>query len=129
MPQELAQLTWILVLAWFLIYWIAGGMMFAIVALTRLLKLKKAQFSCLFTFASLAAAYGAAATGLMMTTPAAARCVDSALQRQQWSEVFGCGMKEILLVGGAWFALLLLLSILFMLLSQREIFPTKLEHH
>lgn len=129
MPQELAELTWVLVVVWFLLYWILGGMLFAVVSLSRLLKLKKAQFSCLFTLSSAAAAYGAAATGLMMTSPSASRCVDRALQSSQWSDIFSCGIKELFMAGGAWFALLLLLSILLMLLSQREVFPTKLEHH
>lgn len=120
-PGEIGQLSWLLALAWFIVYWVIGGAMFAVVALTRFLKIKKAQFSCLFSLASAAAAYGAATTGLMMGEPKVIRClggVDRPLEIVK--AVFGCGAKEVFLAGGAWFALLILLNILLMLLSQRE---------
>lgn len=122
-------MTWMLALAWFILYWILGGILFAVVALTRLLRIKKAQFSCLFTFASAAAAYGAATTGLMMAPPSVIRCWQGALVANDWGQFVGCGVREVFFSGGAWFALLVLLSIMFMLLSQRDLFPAKLEHH
>lgn len=113
--------VWMLAFAWFIIFWVLGGAMFAVVALTRFLKIKKAMFSCLFTFASVVAAYGAAATGLLMGETKILVCLDGvdnffgAVQA-----IFRCGAREIVLSGGAWFALLVLLSILLMLFSQRE---------
>ncbi|MBI1907848.1 hypothetical protein HYS28_00300 [Candidatus Uhrbacteria bacterium] len=121
MPAELAQLTWVLALVWFIVYWIGGGVVFAVVALTRFLRIKKAQFSCLFTLASAAAGYGAAATGLMMSEAKAVRCLGGSAGPVEIAKaIFGCSVRDIFFAGGAWFALLVLLSILFMLLSQRE---------
>lgn len=119
MPGEIGQLSWLLALAWFIVFWVAGGVLFAVVALTRFLKIKKAQFSCLFSLASAAAAYGAAATGLMIGQPKVIRCLGGADQPFEIIKaVFGCGAREVFLSGGAWFALLILLSIFLMLLSQ-----------
>ncbi len=121
MPGEFTQLTWVLALTWFILYWLIGGVMFAIVALTRFLKIKKAQFSCLFTVASAAAAYGAAATGLIMSQGRAVMCLGGAKGPFNVAKaIFGCSARDIFLSGGIWFALLILLSILFMLLSQWE---------
>lgn len=129
MPGDVAQLAWLLALTWFLLYWVLGGMLFAMVSLTRLLRVKTAQFSCLFTIACAAAAYGATATGIMLTSPKAVRCIDLAMEAGEWTKAFGCGVKEIFFIGGGWFALLVLLSILLMVLSQRDMFPTRLGQH
>ncbi len=124
MPADFAHLTWILALTWFILFWVVGGMLFAVVALTRFLKVKKAQFSCLFTLASVAAAYGAATTGMMTGEPRALRCIGGAAGAFDIGKAFvDCSLREIFLAGSAWFALLILVSILLMLLSQREAKP------
>lgn len=121
MPGEIAQLTWVLALVWFILFWVIGGVLFAVVALTRFLRIKKAQFSCLFTLASGAAAYGAATTGLIMSEGKAVLCLGSAAGPINVAKaIFGCSARDIFLSAGIWFALLIMLSILFMLLSQRE---------
>ncbi len=125
MPTEIAQLTWVLALIWFIIFWVAGGVLFAVVALTRFLRIKKAQFSCLFTLASVAAAYGAATTGLMISEQKITQCLGSGAGPLEIGKaVFTCAFRDVFLSGGIWFALLILLAILFMLLSQRESKPS-----
>ena len=51
-----------LAVIWFFFYWIIGGVFFACVALLRLIRLRKARFSCLFSLTAalcaLAAAWG-----------------------------------------------------------------------
>lgn len=120
-PTNEISTTLVISLLWFILYWIAGGVVFAVVAVTRLLRMKKAQFSCLFTIASAAAAYGATTTGLIVRRPA--RCAP--LDFPDWlswlpERVLSCNLNQLLLAGGAWFALLLLVSILLMLMSQRD---------
>ncbi|MFH1253483.1 MAG: hypothetical protein V1664_04100 [Candidatus Uhrbacteria bacterium] len=49
-----------LMICWFLLYWIFGGIFFACVALLKLKKIHKVRFSCLFSLFSAACAWGAA---------------------------------------------------------------------
>lgn len=119
--QDAMHMTLVLGVAWFVVYWLLGGALFAVVALTRFLKVKKAQFSCLFTLASAAAAYGAATTGLTMGEIKASVCLQG-VERffPAVQAVLGCAAQEIFFSGSAWFALLILLSVLLMLLSERS---------
>ncbi len=113
-PAE--SFTILLAGAWFVVFWILGGVLFAAVSTIHFLKLKKTRFSCLFSLASAAAAYGAAATGIVVGKEHIQDCLTV-------PAFLDCGAKEIFLSGGAWFIVLMLLSLLLMLLSRRESKP------
>lgn len=124
-PAE--SFTMLLAGAWFVVFWILGGVLFAAVATMHFLKLKKTRFSCLFSLASAAAAYGAAVTGIVVGKENIQDCLivtsNYSFFRNIAPAFLGCGAKEIFLSGAAWFVLLMLASLLLMLLSRRETKP------
>ena len=113
---------------WFVAYWVFGGVFFAIVAATRFIHTRKAVFSCLFTGGSVIAAYGAAVLGLMLVRPRGLRCPeglvaqgmfrDPAMVRLQ--DVLLCDAKSLMIAGGLFFALLLTVGMVALLVSRVE---------
>jgi len=121
MNPDPQTLTTFLALAWFIIYWILGGVFFAVVAASRFIRLRKARFSCLFTIASAGLAYGAATTGMFLARPMLRACgapkdeVGAATLR-----LFQCAPSAILTSGLFWFVLLVLVGSVAILLSRVE---------
>ncbi len=81
---------------WFLVYWILGGVFFAVIALLRLGRVRKVRFSCLFTIWALVVAIGAAFKGLEFSRDAITECMGSAITKAQTvTAVFGCGAAGV----------------------------------
>lgn len=86
-----------LTILWFLVYWILGGVFFAVVALLRLGRVRKVRFSCLFTLWVLAVAIGVAFKGIEYSEDAISKCIADASSRTEIiAAVFGCGFSGVL---------------------------------
>lgn len=108
---ELLPYSWILTLNWFVIYWILGGVFFAIVAISRTMKLRKARFSSLFTLTSLFAAFGAALAGLHYGHGQIEGCLAEAEDYfDSLAAVYGCGVLELFATAGLGFIGLLIIG-------------------
>lgn len=117
-PQSLLMF---LAVAWFIIYWIMGGVFFAIVVASRFIRLKKARFSCLFTLASAGLAYGAATTGLLLAQSRIRSCGRPTDQvGEAILSLFHCAPNAILSTGLLWFILLVLVGSVAILISRAE---------
>jgi len=96
MDTEFTSFFIVLSILWFLVYWVLGGVFFAIVTVMRLGRLRKVRFSCLFTILSLLVGVGAAYTGLMGARRAVSECLgDAVTNAEQLTAVFGCGAASI----------------------------------
>ncbi len=111
--------------AWFIVYWIIGGVFFAIVAATRFMNMRKARFSCLFTLGSLLAAYGAAVIGMLLAKGnRVTQCPKmNAEAFRAFGEVITCNYQAILVAGGMCFALLLMAGLVALLFSRVDKAP------
>lgn len=100
-------------------YWLFGGVLFALVALLRLKRIRKLRFSCLFSLASAGCAAGAAMTGLSWAQKDLSACTIKAgsFTRALASQAV-CGWEGIVLAAAAWGAILLVLGVVFMALSR-----------
>jgi signal transduction histidine kinase len=97
MDASLIAFTLFLGLLWFLIYWILGGVFFALVAIMRLGRVRKLRFSCMFTVWSFLCALGSAWFGVFTVNDAIAQCVaHSDTSTEMVSAVFGCGFVSVL---------------------------------
>jgi len=108
----------LLTLLWFLFYWIVGGALFSLVAVFRVGRLKKAQFSCLFSLGTLMIAVGAALFGLRWGSISSYECIQTSLSNiEGFVGFFGCSVVALMMsfIAGAvvvllWGTLSLLLS-------------------
>ena len=118
----LSGMTWAFLVLWFIVYWILGGVFFAIVSATRFMNTRKALFSCLFTAGSVAAAYGASVTGLILAgMDRSARCpVPVVGSSKTFLGVLTCNYSAILVSGGLFFAILLTGGMVALLVSRVE---------
>ncbi len=92
MGTDLAWLTGVLAFFWFLLYWILGGVAFALLLLLRLSRIRKVRFGCLFTLYALAVAVTAAYGGVRYSHEAIGQCLAEADNRAQVvTAIFGCG--------------------------------------
>ena len=102
----------------FLLYWLVGGVLFAIVGLLRPAKIRKAQFSCLFTLTSMLTAVGAAFVGTSIADRPIARCLERADgYLDSLAAVISCGVLPLTFSALVGFLLLILLGAVLMLLS------------
>ncbi len=86
----------LLAFLWFLAYWILGGVFFAVVALTRIGRLHKVTFSCLFSLLALACGIGASFGGLRYAGNEVVRCLALADSRAEaLTAIFGCGFAGV----------------------------------
>jgi len=123
-----SNVTWMLFTLWFVVYWILGGVFFAIVSATRFMNTRKALFSCLFTVGSVAAAYGASVVGLLLARPHGARCPESLItpgigqlgKSAVFQDVLFCDFNTLLVSGGLFFVLLLTVGMVALLVSRVE---------
>ncbi len=122
MRADLQTITWMLFLAWFIIYWVLGGVFFALIAATRFMNLSKARFSCLFTLGSLAAAYGASTIGMMLAgMNRVARCPKANPEAfHALGELVVCNYSAIFVAGSMFFALLCIGGMVALLFSRVE---------
>ncbi|MCH8049504.1 hypothetical protein IH979_02220 [Patescibacteria group bacterium] len=116
---EVLDFTWLLALFWFPIYWIIGSVVFAIVTIIRVIKLRKARFSCLFTTLSGGAAYGAAYVGLRLGEEEIAGCFMEV--EDFWgslASIFACGVFSVFLAAGVGFLLLIIAGFILLYISR-----------
>lgn len=98
MEPELNALTILLGLIWSLMYWIAGGVMFALISLLRLGRVRKVRFSCLFTLLAFACGSAAAYLAVSRSQGALNAClVESKTQAETLVALFGCGFGQFFL--------------------------------
>jgi len=101
---------------WFFVYWILGGVFFAVMAILRLGRVRKVRFSCLFTFLALACAIGAAYFGVSSAQAALRTCVVSGTSAVQTKVAFiGCGFNGIM--GAFFIGVLVLVMIGFFIMA------------
>ncbi len=99
--SELVPFTWLLTLIWFLLYWILGGVVFAVLTILRLGRVRKVQFSCLFSWLAAAVALIVARLGMRSASKDVLECLVGANSRaEQITAIFGCGFVGIF----GWFA-------------------------
>lgn len=128
MPFETTAVTWMLFAFWFITYWILGGVFFSIIAATRFIHTRKAVFSCLFTGGSVFAAYGAAVLGLMLVRPRGMRCPENFVAdgvfrnvaSVRLQDILLCDTQSIMIAGGLFFAILLTVGMVALLVSRVE---------
>lgn len=109
----------LLAVTWSLLYWVLGGVIFSIIALLKVGRIRRARFGCFFSSAAVGAGVLAAWAGLKLSAPAIAACDAVAVDRfSRWVEQFACGIIGIVgsFLGG--FVLLLLVGAGLMLLSK-----------
>ncbi|NQV90377.1 hypothetical protein HQ487_03125 [Candidatus Uhrbacteria bacterium] len=96
MDGELVSFLILLSILWFLVYWVLGGVFFAIVTVMKLGRLRKVRFSCLFSLLSLALGIGTAYIGMRQSELAVTKCVAQANGNVEMvTAVFGCGFAGI----------------------------------
>ncbi len=106
---------------WFPLYWLFGGVFFAVVTIARVVKLRRGRFSCLFTLLTIGFSYGAAYTGLAFSRERVDACLIEAVGFfDTIAAVFACGILEILAAGALWFSLLLVCGFAVLILSKAE---------
>lgn len=96
MEPQMISLFIILSILWFLIYWILGGVFFAIVTIMRLGRVRKVRFSCLFSLLSLVLGIGVAYVGLRQSKETVSECFAQASSKiEMLTAIFGCGFAWI----------------------------------
>ena len=112
----------VLVLLLFVVFWIVGGVIFAVIGLVRFLRLNKNRFSCLFTFLSAGTALGAAWMGLRAAQTDAPRACLKQAKTSGIAEfipsLFTCASEEVLSAATLWFLFLLGAGILLLFISR-----------
>ncbi len=78
-------------------YWVLGGVFFAVITIIRLGRLRKLRFSCLFSLLSLIVGVASAYFGVSSSQGAVGECLATAVTRaEKITAVFGCGFASIL---------------------------------
>jgi len=119
---EFSSLTVTIAIFWFIIYWILGGVFFAIVVASRFIRLRKARFSCLFSIASATLAYGAASTTTVLSESSVAVCVNKD-GSDGFLSLLRCAPNAFFGSGAIWFILLVVIGTVAVLLSRAEKYP------
>lgn len=82
---------------WFFVYWIFGGVLFALITIIKLGRVRKVRFSCLFTVWALICAPIAAWVGLVLADESVRTCLASAQNKaESITALFGCGFAGVL---------------------------------
>jgi hypothetical protein len=86
----------VLAIIWFLLYWILGGVFFAVMTIMRLGRIRAVRFSCLFTLLALMVGVGASYFGLSRAQEVVSACLMSATNKAEIvASIFGCGFANI----------------------------------
>lgn len=97
MSAELTALTILLAILSFFAYWIFGGVLFALVALLRLGRVRKVRFSCMFSLLALGSGIGSAMIGVQYAQTSLEACLAESMNRaEQIVALFGCGFAGLL---------------------------------
>ncbi len=124
MPDDLQLFTIILGLLWFLVYWILGGVFFALVAILRLGRVRKVRFSCLFSILAFFTGAISAFYGVQFGKDSIRECVVNAkTQAEVITAIFGCGFAGIFGVFLIGAAVLVLGGFLLMAISKSKTKP------
>jgi len=100
-----------LAVIWFFLYWIIGGIFFACVALLRLIRIRKARFSCLFSLSAALCALAAAWGSTVWLERAAVMCPkNSSRGAEAIGEIFACGFLQLAVSALAGLAVLILIG-------------------
>ena len=101
--DSLFQLSFlVLFLFWFFTFWILGGVLFSVFAFRRLLRVRKARFSCAFTLLSGIAAGGVAWMNVGLLEKASWACLkmDTGLATvQRYVSCFTPDVLRVALIG------------------------------
>jgi len=97
MNTEIATLTVILTILWFIVYWIFGGVLFSLISFLKPGKLKRARFSCLYTLVSAVSGYLAASIGINLAQKATGEVPQATSFAEAIMVVGGLGFVGILL--------------------------------
>ncbi len=96
MDFEPNSLTTFLAIVWFIVYWVLGGVFFAVLAILKLGRLKKVRFSCLFTVLAAFCGYVAAFWGTLYGDQAIRVCLQQAQTKAEViTSLFGCGFSAV----------------------------------
>jgi hypothetical protein len=124
MDAQITSFFIILSILWFLMYWVLGGVFFAVITIIRLGRLRKLRFSCLFSLLALVVGVASAYFGILGSQDAVSDCLATSVTRaEKVTAVFGCGFASIL---GAFLLGALALTIggfIIMLLSKSKTKP------
>jgi hypothetical protein len=119
-----ASFTIFLGFLWFLLYWILGGVFFALIAILRLGRVRKVRFSCLFSIWSLLCGAGASWSGVKLAQDSIASCYFLARTKAEvLTSFFGCGFAGIFGMFLLWAAILTLGGFFFMEISKNKHAP------
>ncbi|HBU27611.1 TPA: hypothetical protein DEB00_00660 [Candidatus Uhrbacteria bacterium] len=120
MTVELGTLLVSLTVLWFLVYWIFGGVVFAIISLVRPGKMKRVRFSCLYTVFSALIAYQAAKLGILWASEATGSIPQASSLSEAIVVMGGLGFVGILLGLIAGFVVLFIGGWVIMLFSRSK---------
>ncbi len=124
MDFEPNSLTTFLFIFWFIVYWVLGGVFFAVLTILKLGRIKKVRFSCLFTILAGFCGYGAAYYGTRFGNEAIKVCLLEATNKAEVvMSLFGCGFSSVFgafLVGAG---ILTLGGMVFMAISKSKSKP------
>lgn len=96
MYAEFTSFLIVLSVFWFVVYWVLGGVFFAVVTMMRLGRLRKVRFSCLFSILSLVVGISVAYSGIKGSQEAVSDCLGQAVTNaEKMTAVFGCGAASI----------------------------------
>ncbi len=91
METGLTSFAIFLGILWFLVYWILGGVFFAIIAILKLGRVRKVRFSCLFSLLALVVGFSASWFGISYASDSIESCTLQAVTRaESIISIFGC---------------------------------------
>ena len=94
--SELYLFTALLGFLWFIVYWIFGGVFFAVMAILRLGRVRKVRFSCLFSLLALVVGVASAFLGVSFGQSSIRDClVEAGNKAEAITAIFGCGFAGI----------------------------------
>lgn len=118
---DILGFKFVIALFWFILFWLFGGVFFSAISIVRVIKLRKARFSCLFTLLSAVCAYGAAHTGIWWARNQIRECI------AQTHDVFGkmasvvaCGIFQEAFAAAIWFGVLIFGGFMLLYLTRAE---------
>lgn len=116
-----------LYIGWFLLYWILGGVVFSILAIIRVDRIRRARFGCLFSFATLGISLISAWSGILISSQHLIGCeiqtttsLNLLREVETWLQKFSCAIVPLSLTFIGGFFLLFLVGAFFLILSRHQ---------